>query len=869
MNFKRSKYSSSVCRAILGPTNTGKTYYALERMISYKSGVIGVPLRLLAREIYDRLVMLKGAENVVLNTGEEKIRGKYERYWVCTTEAMPVEQTFEFVAVDEIQLCADEERGHIFTERLLNSRGQFETLFLGSVVIQDLIKTIIPDVEIISRDRLSKLSYSGKKNISKLGPRSAVVDFSVDKVYEIAEQLRVAKGGAAVVLGALSPKTRNAQVELYQNGDVDHIVATDAIGMGLNLPINNVYFAAMQKFDGRKLRPLHTLEVAQIAGRAGRYTTDGFFGETGSLKQFGEILINEVEDNIFPVLRKIKWRNSELEFDSIGSLINSLDLMANQIYLERSQDGTDVSILKFIRLNNPQFLNGLKEDEVKLLWKVCQIPDFRKISNQDHANLIIKIFDFIRTKGFIPPDWLKMEINRLDSVQGDIDILSKRLSFIRTWSFVSNINNWLLDSKYFIGLARSVEDKLSDALHLKLTQRFVDLRRSVLIKKGMTENFDKNDFELGEDNCVYIKGHLFGKMNGFVFNLSGGETVEESKKLMQAVRPFLLQHLMELVKQFYEVPENEITLDINGQVIWRDRKVAYLEKGQDIFVPKIKLIKSDELDRASVEKIQRKLDIFITNKIESLMPNLLSLRNSHEFSGAAAGLVHIFLNNLGVVMKSEVIEQFKSIDNDSKSKLRNSGIRFGYKVIYDATLLKPEASKIRISLFNAFHTATETKVLNPPPGLVTIEYDKLISKRQYLVAGFFVAGARAIRIDMLERLYFLIREHLKDEWIAIQPTMLSITGLGLEDFAALIKSLRFEIKYEKVEKGDEVITLEKESYHYKVLFKKQSVGKSEKKMQNFGNVRKTGQHRKSSRAKKHEHKKIDSPFSSLKVLLEN
>ena len=442
MNFKHSNNRSSLCRAILGPTNTGKTYYALERMSSYKNGVIGVPLRLLAREIYDRLVSLKGADNVVLNTGEEKIRGKNERYWVCTTEAMPTGQTFEFVAVDEIQLCADAERGHIFTDRLLNSRGSFETLFLGSAVIQDLIKTIIPDIEIISRERLSKLSYSGKKNISKLGPRSAVVDFSVDKIYEIAEQLRTSKGGAAVVLGALSPKTRNAQVELYQNGDVDHIVATDAIGMGLNLSINNVYFAAMHKFDGRSSRPLNSLEVAQIAGRAGRYTSDGFFGETGSLRGIGEILINEVEDNIFPMLRKIKWRNSKLEFDNVGSLIDSLDLIASQNYLERAQDGSDVSILKFLKVNNPELLKELKEDDVKLLWKGCQIPDFRKISNQDHANLVIKIFDFIRTSGFIPSEWLEIEIDRLNNIQGDIDVLSKRLAFIRTWSFVANINNF-------------------------------------------------------------------------------------------------------------------------------------------------------------------------------------------------------------------------------------------------------------------------------------------------------------------------------------------------------------------------------------------------------------------------------------------
>ena len=868
MNFKPSNKSSSICRAVLGPTNTGKTYYALERMISYKSGVIGVPLRLLAREIYDRLVSLKGAENVVLNTGEEKIRGKHARYWVCTTEAMPVGKSFEFLAVDEIQLCADEERGHIFTDRLLYSRGQFETLFLGSNIIKDLIKIIIPDVEIVNRDRLSRLSYSGKKNISKLSPRSAVVDFSVDRVYEMAEHLRTSKGGAAVVLGALSPKTRNAQVELYQNGDVDHIVATDAIGMGLNLPINNVYFAAMQKFDGRRLRPLNTLEIAQIAGRAGRYTTDGFFGETGSIKQMGEMLINDIENNIFPMLRKIKWRNTELNFNNIGVLIKSLDLMASQEYLERSQDGSDISILKFIKLNNSELLKEMKRDEVELLWKACQIPDFRKISNQDHAGLILKIFDFVRSQGFIPSDWLKMEIDRLDSIEGDIDILSKRLAFIRTWSFVANINKWLIDSAYFIDITRSIEDRLSDALHKKLTQRFVDLRRSVLIKKGMSENFNKKDFELREDSCFYIKGHLFGKMEGFVFNLSGGGSVLESKKLMQVARPFLHQHLVDLVNRFYEAPQSEIALTIDGQVLWHGSKVGELEKGQKILTPKVKLTKSDELDKSNLEKIQRKLDIFIANKIETLMPNLLSLANSNEFSGAAAGFAHIFVNNLGVVMKSQVIDQFKSIDNESKVSLRNLGIKFGYKTIYDATLLKPEASKLRIALFNAFYVTFESKTFQPPPGLVTVEFDKHISKKQYLVAGFFVAGNRAVRIDMLERLYFLIKECTKDEWIVVQPAMLSITGLGLENFAELIKNLRYEIKYEKVEKGDEVITLEKDSDYYRVMFKKQLLNKKAKQIEISDAIKKK-RHQYKKKKPNNRIAKNDSPFSSLRVLLKN
>ena len=864
MNFNRSNDKSSTCKGILGPTNTGKTYYALERMISYKNGIIGVPLRLLAREIYDRLVSLKGTENVVLNTGEEKIRGKNERYWVCTTEAMPANKTFEFLAVDEIQLCADPERGHVFTERLLYSRGQFETLFLGSAVIKDLIKLIVPDIEIISRDRLSKLSYSGKRNISKLGPRSAVVDFSVDRVYEMAERLRTSKGGAAVVLGALSPKTRNAQVELYQNGDVDHIVATDAIGMGLNLPINNVYFAAMKKFDGRRIRPLSTLEVAQIAGRAGRYTSDGFFGEIGSLKQMGESLINEVENSSFPMLRKIKWRNTELEFNNVSSLISSLDLMSSHNYLERSQDGSDISILKYIMAESPESISELDKDDVKLLWEACQIPDFRKISNQDHAGLVMKIFEFVRAKGFIPSDWVQMEINRLDNVQGDIDILSKRVSFIRTWSFVANISKWLSDGEYFVGITRAIEDKLSDALHIKLTQRFVDLRRSVLIKKGMTENFDSKDFELRDDNCLYIKKHLFGKMDGFVFNLSGGDTVEEKKKLMQVARPFLHQHLSALVKSFYEAPESEIILDNNGHIFWRGSKVGELEKGQKILVPKVKLIKAGELEKGDLEKIQRKLDIFLEKKIKSLLPNLLNLATDHVFSGASAGLVHIFINNLGVIMKSEVMEQFKSIDHENRAKLRNIGIRFGYKTIYDPMLLKPEASKLRISLFNIFYASTKIKVFSPPPGLVTLDYDKHISKRQYLVAGFFVAGSRAIRVDMLERLYFLIKENLKDEWTVVQPSMLSITGLGLENFAELIKSLRFELKHEKVDNSDEAITFEKDGERYKVLFRRQLPNKKVKKTQASGSFKMTRQN-----IKKNKTKKIDSPFSSLSVLFEN
>lgn len=867
MDFKRAKNNLSNCKAILGPTNTGKTYYAIERMISYKNGVIGVPLRLLAREIYDKLILLKGSDNVVLNTGEEKIRGKHQRYWVCTTEAMPVGLDFEFVAVDEIQLCADAERGHVFTDRLLNVRGKFETLFLGSSVMLDLIKIICPEVQVIKRDRLSKLSYSGRKNISKLAPRTAIVDFSVDRVYEMAEHVRTSRGGAAVVLGALSPKTRNAQIELYQNGDVDHVVATDAIGLGLNLRINNVYFAALQKFDGRRLRALTSLEVAQIAGRAGRYTTDGYFGETGNLKKMGDIIINAVEDNIFPMLRRIKWRNSDLDFNNIDSLIASLDLSSSYEYLERAQDSSDINILKFITSNDPSLFSRLKSDDVKLLWNVCQIPDFRKISHQDHADLIIRLFKFIQKKSFIPHDWLKVEIDRLDNVQGDIDILSKRLSFIRTWSFVSNINNWVVDNEYFVEVTRNIEDKLSDALHLKLTQRFVDLRRSVLIKKRMMESFDIKDFELRDDYQFYVKGHLFGRMKGFIFTLLGGETLEENKKLMQLVRPFLRQQLKELVKKFYDAPESEFVLDTNGDLLWRENKVAKLVKSQNIFSPKINLIKIDELDKNSLQKIQRKLDIFVSNKVEKLLPNLLHLSKSNEYKGPASGIVHTFIARMGIVLKTDIIEQYKNIDNQSKDSLKGSGIRFGYKTIYDPSLLKPDVTRLRTCLFNIFYGLSTIRAINPPPGLVTIKYDKEFSKQQYLAAGFFVAGSRAIRVDMLERLYFLFRDHPKGQWIVINPLMLSITGLGLDNFIELIRSLRFEIKYEKIARDEEIITFEKDDAHFKVQFRKILINKKEKKTRS---LKKNSRHNNNNnKSQKNKVATVESPFSELKNFFKN
>ncbi len=874
------------CKAVLGPTNTGKTFYAVDRMLSYKNGIIGVPLRLLAREIYDKIVEIRGVDSCALNTGEEKIIGEKAQYWVCTTEAMPLDKRYEFLAVDEIQLCADEERGHIFTERLINARGDFETVFLGSLVMKKMIKKIIPEVQFLTKERFSSLSHIGRKNISKIGPRSAVVDFTVDRVYELAEQLRYAKGGAAVVLGALSPKTRNAQVELYQSGDVDYLVATDAIGMGLNLNINNVFFASTRKFDGNKVRGLNLLELSQIAGRAGRHLQDGFFGETGTLKKIDDKIVYDIENNIFPIKEKIKWRNSCLDYSSTYALIQSLDKNINSGYLEKVKDVTDVATLKYLYKSGGFDFQIFSDEDVQLLWKVCQVPDFRKVSSQDHADIIIKLFGFIRDTGTIPESWFGKEINRLDDSHGDIDTLSKRLSFIRTWCFVANKGDWIENSKGWRNATREIEDKLSESLHVKLTQRFVDLRRSVLVKRGMAQKEDYQNFIVKEDGSIYIEGHLYGVLQGFNFSLSGNETLEDKKKLMQGFRPSLQQHLKSLVEKFYSVSDTEIHMSFNGEFFWNGAKVGNLEKGNNVYSPKVRVLNFDELDVDQHKKIERKLNIFLQKKMELLIDNLLRLKESNDFDGLARAFVHKYLENLAVIPKAQVSEEFKAIGAELKLKLKEFGIRFGYKVIYDSLALKPEATKLRLALFNVFHQDGAEKFV-PSPGLISIPYNSKISKAQYLVAGFYIAGNKVIRVDMLERLFFMIKNFDQSNWFEPDASMLSITGLGLKDFSDLMQSLGFVCKTENIllnndekkiigEKDsgekDIVLTYEEDGAKFRVFIRKEKRLINKKAL----NKNKLPYNKKGSKVKSKNklilnRKSIDpdSPFASLKMLLKN
>ena len=478
--------------AILGPTNTGKTFLAIERMLEYGNGVIGFPLRLLAREVYDKIVLKIGYERVALVTGEEKIIPPKAYYYLCTVESMPQDINFEFAAIDEIQMCADPERGHIFTDRLMNYRGDKLTMFLGSDTIKKLLTELVPETEFIYRERLSKLTYSGYKKISRIKPRSAIIAFSVDDVYALAEFVRRQKGGAAVVMGSLSPKTRNSQVEIYQSGDVDFLIATDAIGMGINMDIDNVYFSGLKKYDGKKIRDLRDSEIGQISGRAGRYMNDGSFGTTGDCERLTDEQIDKVENHRFDNVLNIFWRNSNLDFTSSQNLIQSLSVRPPQDNLQRNKDLIDETTFRFLVSEKSNLNFNNHQRFVKLLWECCQIPDFTKSSYNEHTDIIYKVFSFLSSdKGKITNDWMKQQLSNLNNYEGNIDSLANRISYIRTWSYVSNKSNWVENADYWIAKTKEIEDRLSEKLHEELSKSFVDKRISVL-SRGLKQDIELN-----------------------------------------------------------------------------------------------------------------------------------------------------------------------------------------------------------------------------------------------------------------------------------------------------------------------------------------------------------------------------------------
>ncbi len=775
--------------AVLGPTNTGKTHYAIERMLAHKTGVIGLPLRLLAREVYDRIVAIRGPNVVALVTGEERIVPDRTQYWVCTVEAMPEGLAVDFLAVDEIQLCGDPDRGHVFTDRLLHARGLHETLLLGADTMRPAIAALEPKAQFMRRDRMSKLIYAGEKKLNRMGPRSAVVSFSVDQVYGIAELLRRQRGGAAVVMGALSPRTRNKQVEIYQNGDVEFLVATDAIGMGLNLDIRHVAFSATKKFDGRKMRNLFPNELAQIAGRAGRHMNDGTFGTTGEARPFDPEVAEAICDSRFQPLQKLYWRNSDLQFGSLGRLIGSLEAQTQNDWLTRVRESDDLAALKFMAEDAEVAARCSDGPSVRLLWDVCRIPDFRSISATEHATLLSQIFSFLHEKGQIPSDWMARQLARIDRPSGDIDTLSKRLAFVRTWTYVAQRKGWVDDEKHWRGETRAVEDRLSDALHEALTQRFVDRRTSVLMRR--LKQKERLVAEISKDGEVTVEGQFVGKLEGFRFQQDTSATPDEAKTLRAASLQALAPEFHLRADRFYNAPDTEIDFTDQGGLMWGTHAVGKLVKGAEAMKPGVHVFVDDEAGTDIAERVQRRLQHFIDRKIATLFEPLMNIQRDETLAGLARGFGFQLTEGLGVLDRAQVANDVKALDQDARGTLRKHGVRFGQYTIFMPLLLKPAPTRLRLVLWALAEDLAEFPSA-PPPGLVTIANDTAAVKGYYLKSGYKPAGDRAIRVDMAERLADMLRGHDSRAGFEANPDMLSITGMTLDQFANLMEGLGYK-----------------------------------------------------------------------------
>ncbi|WP_146587965.1 helicase-related protein [Puniceibacterium confluentis] len=781
--------------AILGPTNTGKTHYAIERMLGHRTGMIGLPLRLLAREVYDRIVAVRGPGVVALVTGEERIVPPRAAYWVCTVEAMPEGMGCDFVGVDEIQLCADPERGHVFTDRLLRMRGQHETLFMGSDTMRGPIAALVPGVEFVRRERMSQLTYTGSKKISRLAARTAIVGFSVDNVYAIAELLRRQKGGAAVVMGALSPRTRNAQVDLYQNGDVDFLVATDAIGMGLNLDIDHVAFSSLTKFDGRRMRELQPNELAQIAGRAGRGMSNGSFGVTGEASPIPDEWAEAICAHQFTPLRKLNWRNADLRFGSIDRLVQSLELPPADERLLKARDADDLMALKSLGQVAEVAARASDPASVRLLWDVCRIPDFRGISHAEHAGLLEVIFCHLHQRGGVPDDFMARQVKRIDRTDGDIDTLSKRLAFIRTWTYVAQRKGWVRDEMHWRDTTRAVEDRVSDALHERLTQRFVDRRTSVLLRR--LKQKEALLAEVNDKGEVTVEGEFVGKLEGFRFRHDKDATGQEAKTLKTASLQALAPHFHLRADRFYNAPDTEIDFTEQGGLMWGSQAVGKLAPGDDALKPRVVAFVDDEAGPDVLQKVQRRLQHFIDRKVAALFEPLLNIQHDETLTGLARGFGFRMVEAMGIIPRVEIADDVKALDQEARSALRKHGIRFGQYTIFMPLLLKPAPTRLRLVLWSLKQGLDEFPEA-PPAGLVTVPNIADIPAEHYTIAGYRKSGSRAIRIDMLERLADLLRAEDSRSGFEAKPDMLSITGMTLEQFADLMAGMGY--KAEKAER---------------------------------------------------------------------
>jgi len=809
--------SQSKIIAVLGPTNTGKTFMAIEKMLEFNSGIFGLPLRLLAREVYDKCVKKVGEKKVALITGEEKILPNSAQYFVCTVESMPKDKTVDFIAVDEIQMCGDRERGHIFTDRLLNSRGEVLTMFLGSQIMEDIISQLVPGTEFFKQERFSKLSYNGHKKISRLDRKSALIAFSIEEVYAIAELVRRQKGGAAVVMGSLSPKTRNSQVALYQSGDVDYLVATDAIGMGINMDIKQINFSSLKKFDGKKTRRLRTTEISQIAGRAGRYKNDGSFGVTGDCENLEPDEIERIENHKLDSIKFLYWRNSNLNFSSPENLVGSLESKPDDKKLLRISDSVDENVLRFL----------IKEKKIKLLpnnlellWECCQIPDFQKKAYGQHIDVVTKVFNFLTTKkNRIPNDYMKNQLKGLNKYQGNIDMISNKISNVRTWSYVANKKNWVENADYWIQVSKNIEDDLSDKLHKELTKSFIDKRISVL-SRGLKQDASLNT-EINSNNEVIIDGQLVGKLKGLKLNLefTKGTLDTDIKSLKKAAKQGVSEELKKRVKNI--IVDKDVVINQDYKISWKNNPIGKIKKGKNYLSPEIEIIADESLDTKIKEDLfvflNSWLDNYISEELNDLI-NLIKLKNKNQYIRALA--FRLYENN-GVLKRNEIEEVINKITKEDRKQFRNLGIKIGRYHIFLPRMLKPKAVELRILLWKFFNELTKKNEI-PRSGLnFLFDEKKQFNSRFLLLCGFEKFKNFYVRVDILEKLFIKIIEKSDNGKFKIDSEMMNLLGCTKENFFRLMDLMNY-----KKQNSDENI------FVYKGSKKEKKMKKSFKKINN-------------------------------------
>ncbi len=798
---KNSRQHPSAMRvtAILGPTNTGKTHFAIERMVAHKSGMIGLPLRLLAREVYDKVVRLKGANLAALITGEEKIVPPNAKYFVCTVEAMPLDIGAAFLAIDEIQLCADPERGHVFTDRLLHARGEEETLFLGADTMRGAIQRFVPRAYFMSRSRFSDLAYTGSKKLTRLPRRSAVVGFSAEDVYGIAELIRRQRGGAAVVLGALSPRTRNAQVQLYQSGDVDFMVATDAMGMGINMDVDHVAFSSVEKFDGVGIRPLRPEELGQIAGRAGRHMNDGTFGVTGDAEPFSDEVVTRIEGHRYDPVRVLQWRNSALDFRSLDALLASLDEPPPTRGLVKARPSSDYIALRHLSADEDVRALATTRDTVHRLWEACQLPDFRKLSIDEHVKLVRSIFlHLMGDEGVLPDDWLAAQIGRLDQMDGDVATLSGRLAQIRTWTYAANRPGWTKDGAHWQEVTRAIEDKLSDALHEKLTERFVDRRTSILLRR-LRDDEDLN-LTLDDSGGVIIGGEAVGKLEGFRFEADTRAEGIHGRTLRAAALRGLEGEFLRRAHRLLDAADKDIMLSEHGKIWWDGAVVASLTAGSTPLEPKVSVLADTLLKGDLRDQVQGRLDKWLGERIASRLEPLLALGNAIEtragtvnaLPAAARGIAHQILEHFGSLDRASI-----TLPEDLRPLLRALkifGVWFGRRAIYLPKMLRPEAASLLALLWSVWHRVDKMPA-PPQPGLTSFVVDVELPAPFLAAAGFRVVAGRAIRFDMLDRLEEELEKGAASGAQAetLLPKLVSLLGCGNEELKEVLAQIGWRI----------------------------------------------------------------------------